>query len=81
MKSLLKSSYSIWRLVSAIRLEALAIALVGFALLAMGIHEAPLVDWDEATYAEVVHEAVAGASYLNFTWNGQAYLKKPPVLF
>ncbi|HKV54115.1 MAG TPA: glycosyltransferase family 39 protein, partial [Candidatus Binataceae bacterium] len=41
----------------------------------------PLIDWDEATYAEVAHEAVASHSYLDFTWNGQPYLKKPPLLF
>jgi 4-amino-4-deoxy-L-arabinose transferase-like glycosyltransferase len=69
------------RLLSNIRLEVLGLVVLGLAALATGIHEAPLVDWDEATYAEVVHEAVSGASYLNFTWNGQAYMKKPPVLF
>jgi 4-amino-4-deoxy-L-arabinose transferase-like glycosyltransferase len=42
---------------------------------------APLVDWDEATYAEVAHEAIANHSYLDFTWNRQAYVKKPPLLF
>jgi 4-amino-4-deoxy-L-arabinose transferase-like glycosyltransferase len=42
---------------------------------------APLVDWDEATYAEVAHEAIANHKYLDFTWNGQAYVKKPPLLF
>jgi len=40
-----------------------------------------LANWDEATYAEVVHEATANGSYLNFTWNGEPYLKKPPALF
>ena len=69
------------RFLSNTRLEVLGLMALGLAALATGIHAAPLVDWDEATYAEVVHEAVADASYLNFTWNGQAYMKKPPVLF
>jgi hypothetical protein len=65
-------------------LSFLPIALVltlGVGVLAKGINEAPLIDWDEATYAEVAHEAVTNHSYLDFTWNGQRYLKKPPLLF
>jgi 4-amino-4-deoxy-L-arabinose transferase-like glycosyltransferase len=50
-------------------------------VLAKGIDEPPLIDWDEATYAEVAHEALLNHSYINFTWNGQSYLKKPPLLF
>jgi 4-amino-4-deoxy-L-arabinose transferase-like glycosyltransferase len=63
------------------RLEMVALITLGFIALATGISEAPLTDWDEATYAEVVHEATATGSYLNFTWNGASYLKKPPALF
>src|SRR2546428_5823109 len=63
------------------RLEILALAILGLVALAAGINEAPLIDWDEATYAEVAHEAVSNQSYLDFTWNGEAYLKKPPALF
>ncbi|MBV8055380.1 MAG: glycosyltransferase family 39 protein, partial [Deltaproteobacteria bacterium] len=54
---------------------------LGVAVLAKNIDEAPLIDWDEATYAEVAHEAVSNNSYLNFTFNGQSYVKKPPLLF
>jgi 4-amino-4-deoxy-L-arabinose transferase-like glycosyltransferase len=72
---------SIRRILSGVRLEIIILLLVGLAALAKNINEAPLVDWDEATYAEVVHEAVASHSYLDFTWNGQPYLKKPPLLF
>jgi 4-amino-4-deoxy-L-arabinose transferase-like glycosyltransferase len=64
-----------------LRLEILILLVLGVAALAKDINEAPLIDWDEATYAEVVHEAVASRTYLDFTWNGQPYLKKPPVLF
>ncbi|HJU10853.1 MAG TPA: glycosyltransferase family 39 protein [Candidatus Binataceae bacterium] len=55
--------------------------IVGSLVLTKNINEAPLIDWDEATYAEVAHQAVANHSYLDFTWNGQPYLKKPPILF
>jgi 4-amino-4-deoxy-L-arabinose transferase-like glycosyltransferase len=58
----------------------LIVALGGFAL-GSGMSAPPLVDWDEATYAEVAHEAIANHRYLDFTWNGQAYVKKPPLLF
>jgi 4-amino-4-deoxy-L-arabinose transferase-like glycosyltransferase len=53
----------------------------GITVLAKGIDQPPLVDWDEATYAEVAHEALLNHSYVDFTWNGQNYLKKPPLLF
>ena len=57
------------------------ILVLGGLALATGMTQAPLVDWDEATYAEVAHEAIANHSYLDLTWNGQAYVKKPPLLF
>src|SRR5208283_1781822 len=65
------------RLVPRIRIELFAIVLLGLAALTVGMSEAPLVDWDEATYAEVAHEAVGSGSYLHLTWNGDPYLKKP----
>jgi 4-amino-4-deoxy-L-arabinose transferase-like glycosyltransferase len=68
-------------LLAKFRFEAIVLLLLGVVVLAKGIDEAPLVDWDEATYAEVAHEAVENHSYLDFTWNGQRYLKKPPLLF
>jgi len=55
--------------------------MLGVVVLAKGIDEAPLIDWDEATYAEVAHEAVVNHSYLDFNFNGQSYVKKPPLLF
>jgi 4-amino-4-deoxy-L-arabinose transferase-like glycosyltransferase len=54
---------------------------LGVVVLANGIDEPPLIDWDEATYAEVAHEAVVNHSYVDFTWNGHSYLRKPPLLF
>ncbi len=63
------------------RLELILIVALGGLALGSGMSAAPLVDWDEATYAQVAHEAIANHSYLDFTWNGQAYVKKPPLLF
>jgi 4-amino-4-deoxy-L-arabinose transferase-like glycosyltransferase len=63
------------------RIELVLIVAFGVLALGSGITKAPLVDWDEATYAEVAHEAVVNHSYLDFTWNGQPYAKKPPLLF
>jgi len=63
------------------RLELfLILALGGFAL-GSGMSAPPLIDWDEATYAEVAHEAIANHHYVDFTWNGKGYVKKPPLLF
>jgi 4-amino-4-deoxy-L-arabinose transferase-like glycosyltransferase len=55
--------------------------MLGGGMLAKGIDHPPLIDWDEATYAEVAHEALINHAYIDFTWNGQSYLKKPPLLF
>ena len=63
------------------RLELILIVVLGGFALGSRMSAAPLVDWDEATYAEVAHEAVANHSYLDFTWNGRSYAKKPPLLF
>jgi 4-amino-4-deoxy-L-arabinose transferase-like glycosyltransferase len=72
---------SIVGLIPRVRIELFAIVLLGLAALTAGMREAPLVNWDEATYAEVAHEAVDSNSYLHLTWNGDRYLKKPPLLF
>jgi 4-amino-4-deoxy-L-arabinose transferase-like glycosyltransferase len=63
------------------RLELILIVVLGGFALGSRMSAAPLVDWDEATYAEVAHEAVANHSYVDFTWNGRPYVKKPPLLF
>ncbi len=69
------------KFISNYRIEVLALILVATFALGARIGAAPLVDWDEATYAEVAHEAVASGHYLNLSWNGAPYLKKPPLLF
>lgn len=69
------------RLLSRLRIELAAVLILALALLGPGIAAPPLIDWDEATYAQVSHEAVDSHHYLDLTWNGQPYLKKPPLLF
>ena len=57
------------------------VLVLGFATFSAGLRATPLIDWDEATYAEVAHEAITNHNYADFTWNGRPYLKKPPLLF
>ena len=72
---------SLRKLFATHRLEIAVIATIGLLALGAHISDAPLIDWDEATYAEVAHEAVQNHDYVNLTWNGDPYLKKPPMLF
>ena len=64
-----------------LRIEIILIIALGVAVLAPGLARAPLLDWDEATYVQVVRESLANHAYLDFSWNGAPYLKKPPMLF
>ncbi len=71
----------IWQVARRARLEIIVIIALGLAVFAPGLGNRPLVDWDEATYAQVAHELVANGRYLELSWNGAPYLKKPPLLF
>jgi len=71
----------IFRQLLRARIEVILIIALGVAVLAPGLARAPLLDWDEATYAQVVRESIANHAYLDFSWNGAPYLKKPPMLF
>ncbi len=62
-------------------LEIVLVALLGALALSVNIGQRPLIDWDEATYAQVAHEALARHQILDLTWNGAPYVKKPPLLF
>jgi 4-amino-4-deoxy-L-arabinose transferase-like glycosyltransferase len=66
---------------AGIRWELALIGAASIILLGHGISEPPLLDWDEATYAQVARESLARGSFLDLTWNGEPYLKKPPLLF
>ena len=62
-------------------LELVLVAALGLLALTVNIGQPPLVDWDEATYAQVAHEALASGHLLDLSWNGAPYVKKPPLLF
>jgi 4-amino-4-deoxy-L-arabinose transferase-like glycosyltransferase len=62
-------------------LELIAVVLLGVLALTVNIGERPLVDWDEATYAQVAHEALSSGRVFDLSWNGAPYVKKPPLLF
>jgi 4-amino-4-deoxy-L-arabinose transferase-like glycosyltransferase len=66
-----------WRL----PLEIVLVVLLGALALSAHIGQRPLIDWDEATYAQVAHEALASHRVFDLTWNGAPYVKKPPMLF
>ncbi|MBV9349371.1 MAG: glycosyltransferase family 39 protein [Patescibacteria group bacterium] len=57
-----------------------ALLMVGAFLLLFKLGSAPLQDYDEATFAEVTHEAVGG-NILTLTYLGVPYLNKPPLFF
>ncbi|HEY2106096.1 MAG TPA: glycosyltransferase family 39 protein, partial [Candidatus Binataceae bacterium] len=62
-------------------LEIVLVAVLGALALTVNIGQRPLVDWDEATYAQVAHEALVRHRFLDLSWNGAPYVKKPPLLF
>jgi 4-amino-4-deoxy-L-arabinose transferase-like glycosyltransferase len=62
-------------------LEIALVVLLGVLALTVNIRQRPLVDWDEATYAQVAQEALQHHRIFDLTWNGAPYVKKPPLLF
>ncbi len=44
------------------------------------LHTGSLASWDEAIYAQVAKEAVRSGNWLDLTWQGAAWVDKPPVL-
>lgn len=44
-------------------------------------NNAALVDYDEATYAKVVHESFLRHDFLSFTKDGKPWFEKPPLYF
>ncbi len=61
--------------------ELLLIVVAGALALTVNIGQRPLLDWDEATYAQVAHETLHSHRIFDLTWNGAPYVKKPPLLF
>lgn len=59
----------------------LGLSLVALVLWVVALGNAPLRDWDEATFAQVAREMSASGQWMNPTLHGRAYLNKPPLLF
>ncbi|KKU52223.1 MAG: hypothetical protein A3F26_02740 [Candidatus Ryanbacteria bacterium RIFCSPHIGHO2_12_FULL_47_12b] len=59
------------------------IAITSFALfLALyRLGDPPLIDYDEATYAQVLHESIAHSNFFTFTKGGSPWIDKPPLYF
>ncbi len=60
-------------------LALLILLSAGFFLFRLG--KTALIDYDEATYGQVIKEAVANHQYLTLTRNGQPWFEKPPLYF
>lgn len=68
----------------------LAILLLGFAVIFFHhLGKAPLIDWDEAIYAQVVRQSLEGKGQIDFHWVGNQtklnpsglWMEKPPLMF
>ena len=59
----------------------LAVIALSSIFLLWRLGDEPLQDYDEATYAQVVHEALADGNFISFTYGGADYFKKPPLMF
>ncbi|HEY8513931.1 MAG TPA: glycosyltransferase family 39 protein [Candidatus Binatia bacterium] len=62
------------------RVVVLVAVLAATCVLLPGLGHTPLVDWDEGIYAEVAR-GVREHDAWRLTWNGEAYNRKPPLLF
>lgn len=68
--------------IQTVLLIILAVALFGvltyFLFYKLGSH--PLLDWDEGIYAQVSKEALRNKQPFSFTYFGDAWLEKPPLV-
>lgn len=62
-------------------LETFLLGSITAGVLLWRLGERPLLDWDEALYAQVAREIVEGGNWVDLSWNHQPYFKKPPFLF
>lgn len=63
------------------RFQILAIAGTAALLFFFRLGVGALLDWDEATYAQVSREMAASGNWLAPTWAHQPFFKKPPLIF
>lgn len=63
------------------RLAVVTVAALAAAFMLLpGLGATPLVDWDESIYAAVGRAVLDGSAW-QLQWNGEAYHRKPPLLF
>ena len=75
------SRHSIATFLSSIRFQLALVTLSAAALYLFKLGAGALLDWDEATYAQIAREMAAGGHWLSPTWAHQPFFKKPPLLF
>lgn len=63
------------------QLDLLLVGCLAATILFWRLGDRPLVDWDEALYAQVAREMVEEGNWLELSWSHQPYFKKPPLLF
>ncbi|MCS6926853.1 MAG: glycosyltransferase family 39 protein [Candidatus Binatia bacterium] len=61
--------------------ECVIAAALAAGVLFWRLGERPLLDWDEALYAQIARELVERGSWFELTWGQEPYFKKPPLLF
>jgi 4-amino-4-deoxy-L-arabinose transferase-like glycosyltransferase len=61
--------------------ECLVAAGIAAGILFWRLGERPLLDWDEALYAQIARELVEQRRWFDLTWGYEPYFKKPPLLF
>lgn len=63
------------------RLQLLVLAATAAFLYLFKLGTGALLDWDEATYAEVAREMTTSGNWLTTTWQHQVFFNKPPLAF
>lgn len=61
--------------------QVFAITAVAALLYLFKLGTGALLDWDEATYAEISREMAASGNWLSPTWAHHPFFKKPPLIF
>lgn len=65
----------------SVRFQLPLITFAAAALFFFKLDAGALLDWDEATYAQISREMAASGNWLSPTWAHQPFFKKPPLLF
>jgi 4-amino-4-deoxy-L-arabinose transferase-like glycosyltransferase len=68
-------------LFASVRFQLPLITLTAAVLYLSKLGTGALLDWDEATYAQISREMAASGNWLSPTWAHQPFFKKPPLLF